>query len=64
MSEDGTCEAKAAPADEARVVHCSGRREALPQTGFVRGLAVFRASESPQASRSRMVRSKLAGANS
>jgi len=64
MSESGTCEVKAAPADEARAVEHSRRREALPQTGFVRGSRFFRASESTRAREPWTHRSKLARANS
>jgi hypothetical protein len=45
MSEVGTCEVKAAPADEARAVRHSRRREALPRAGFAGGSAVFAQAE-------------------
>jgi len=45
MSETGTGEVNAAPADEARVVHLSRRREALPPTCLSRDRGFSRKRE-------------------
>jgi len=47
MSEVGMCEVKAAPADEARAVHHSRRREALPRAGFAGGSRSSRENVEP-----------------
>lgn len=47
MSDVGMYEVKAAPADEARAVRHSRRREALPQAGFAGGSQFSRESAEP-----------------
>jgi len=64
MSEVGMCEVKAAPADEARAVHHSRRREALPPAGFAGDRGFHAKAWSLRARESRAYLPKLAGANS